>query len=114
MSIDLGVLTPENAQSVEQARAIFMEEAGGMPGESGELKAYAKEVYDAYTDDDCGPVADDPEVEGGCCVHMTIAWDSWIVEAPKLVERAHRRGLVVYEPLEDSLYRPAQPYALNV
>ena len=112
MSIDLGVLTPENAQSVEQARAIFMEEAGGMPDPSGELEAYAREVYDAYTDEDW-PFADDPEVEDGCCVHMTIPWDSWIAEAPRLVERAHRRGLVVYEPLEDSLYRPGQPYALK-
>ena len=112
MSIDLGVLTPENAQSVEQARAIFMEEAGGIPDQSGELEAYTKEVYNAYTDDDW-PFADDPEVEGGCCVHMTIAWDSWIAEAPKLVERAHQHGLVVYEPLEDSLYRPGQPYALR-
>jgi len=111
MSIDLGVLTPENAQSVEQARAIFMEEAGGIPDQSGELEGYAKEVYDAYTDD-TWPFADDPGVEGGC-VYMTIAWDSWIAEAPKLIERAHRRGLVVYEPLEDSLYRPGEPFAVE-
>ena len=44
---------------------------------------------------------------------MTIAWDSWAAEAPELVERAHRRGLVVYEPQEDSLYRPGEPYLLS-
>jgi hypothetical protein len=37
MSLELGVLTPENAQSVEQARAIWMEEAGGMPDQSGQF-----------------------------------------------------------------------------
>ena len=42
MSLELSVLTPENAQSVEQARAIWMEEAAGVPDQSGQLVAYAK------------------------------------------------------------------------
>jgi hypothetical protein len=58
------------------------------------LVAYAKEVFDAYTDDEW-PFAGGPDVEGDCCVHMTIAWDAWVAEAPKLIEHAHRRGLVL-------------------
>ncbi len=112
MSLELGVLTPENAQSVEQARAIWMEKAGGMPDRSGQLVAYAKEVFDAYTDDEW-PFAGGPDVEGDCCVHMTIAWESWVAEAPKLIEHAHRRGLVVYDPQEDSLYSPGEPYPVE-
>ena len=112
MSLELSVLTPENAQSVEQARAIWMEEAAGMPDQSGQLVAYAKEVFDAYADDEW-PFAGGPDVEGDCCVHMTIAAECWVAEAPKLIEHAHRRGLVVYEPQEDSLYRPGEPSALE-
>jgi hypothetical protein len=112
MSLELGVLTPENAISVEQASAIWMEEEAGTPDQSGRLEAYAKEVYDAYSDDDW-PFSGGPDVEGGCCVHMTIASDTWIAEAPKLVKRAHQRGLVVYEPQEDSLYRPGEPYVIE-
>ena len=59
MSIDLGVLTPENAQSVEQARAIFMEESSACQI-AGQLVENAKEVFDAYTDDEW-PFAGGPE-----------------------------------------------------
>jgi hypothetical protein len=64
MSLDLFVLTPANAASFEQALAIVMEEATGTPDHSGELKAYAQEVYDAYGDDDW-PFGGDPIVEEG-------------------------------------------------
>ena len=66
MSLDLAVLTPANAASVEQARAIYVEETVGTPDDSGQLEAYAREVYDAYTDDDW-PFAGGPDIEGGCC-----------------------------------------------
>jgi hypothetical protein len=68
LSLSLAILTPENATSIDKAVAVYMEEAPGKPDDSGELDAYAKEVYDAYGDDDW-PFADDPAVEGGCCVH---------------------------------------------
>ena len=54
-----------------------------MPDQSGQLEAYAREIYDACTDNDW-PFADDPDVEGGCCVHMTVAWDSWVNRRPRL------------------------------
>ena len=112
MSLVLVVLTPANATSVEQAGAIYMEETAGTPDDSGQLEAYAKEVYDAYTDDDW-PFADDPAVEGECCVHLTVAWEAWVPEVPKLVERAHRRELIVYDPQEDMLFRPGEPYVVK-
>ena len=112
MSLDLAVLTPENALSVELAGAIYMEKRAGAPDDSGQLEAYAKEVYDAYSDDDW-PFADDPEVEGGCCVHLTIAWDAWVAEVSRLVERAHRRGLVVYDPQEDRLFHPGGSFVVK-
>ena len=108
MSLEIAVLNSTNATSVDQAVAIYMEEATGIPDESGELEAYAREVFDAYGDDDW-PFAGDPAVEGGCCVHLTIAWDAWEAELPKLVERAHRRGLVVLDPQEERLFRPGDP-----
>ena len=89
-----------------------MEERAGAPDDSGQLEAYAKEVYDAYSDDDW-PFADDPEVEGGCCVHLTIAWDAWVAEVSRLVERAHRRGLVVYDPQEDRLFHPGESFVVK-
>jgi len=112
MSLELAVLTPENALSVELAAAVYMEERAGTPDDSGELEAYAKEVSDAYGDDDW-PFADDPQVEGGCCVHLTIAWDAWTAEVPRLVERAYRQGLVVYDPQEDRLFHPGEPYVVK-
>jgi hypothetical protein len=45
-------------------------------------------------------------VEGGCYVHMTIAWQGRESEAPKLIARAHRRGLVVLDPQDERLFRP--------
>ncbi len=47
MSLDLVVLTPANAASFDQALAVYREETLGTPDNSGELEAYAKEVYDA-------------------------------------------------------------------
>ena len=86
-----------------------MEERPGTPDDWGELDAYAEEVNDAYGDDDW-LFADDPAVESGCCVHMTIAWEAWEAGVPKLVERAHRRGLVVLDPQEERLFRPGESY----
>lgn len=61
MSLDLFVLQPVNAASVDQAIAIAMEETPGTPDDSGALAAYAREVYDAYRDDDW-PFGGDPIV----------------------------------------------------
>ena len=82
-----------------------------MPDQSGMLVAYAKEVFDAYADDEW-PFAGGPDVEGDCCVHMTIA-EERVAEVPKLIEHAHRRGLVVYEPQGDNLLRPREPHTVD-
>jgi hypothetical protein len=42
---------------------------------------------------------------------LTIAREAWEAEVPKLVERAHRRGLVVLGPQEERLFRPGDRYA---
>jgi hypothetical protein len=109
MSLDLFVLTPANAASFEQALAIVMEEATGTPDDSGELEAYAQEVCDAYGDDDW-PFGGDPIVEEGF-VQLTVAWEAWEEEIPKLVERAHRHGLTTVDPQWEKLFPPGEPYA---
>lgn len=108
MSLDLAVLRSPNAATYEQALAIYSEEEVGAPDESGELAAYAKEVYDAYGEFDW-PFGGDPIVEAGF-VLLTVNHESWESEVPKLVERAHRRGLVVLDPQWQKLFPPGQPY----
>lgn len=112
MSLDLVVLTRANAGSFDQALAVYSEEEPGSPDELGELEAYAEEVYDAY-DDDNWPFAGDPIVEDGF-VLLTVAPEAWESEVPRLVERAHKRGLVALDPQwggEGKLFPPGEPYA---
>jgi hypothetical protein len=109
MSLDLFVLTPTNATSFEQALAVVMEEAAGIPDSSGQLVAYAQDVYDAYGDDDW-PFQGDPIVEDGF-VQLVVAPHAWEAEVPRLVERAHRRGLTAVDPQWERLFPPGQPYA---
>jgi len=109
MSLDLFVLTPANAASFEQALAVVMDEEAGTPDSLGQLEAYAKEVYDAYGDDDW-PFAGDPIVEDGF-VQLVVAPDAWEAEVPALVERAHRRGLTAVDPQWEELFPPGEPYA---
>ena len=109
MSLDLFVLTPTNSSSFEQALAVVMEEEAGTPDSSGQLVAYAQDVYDAYGDDDW-PFQGDPIVEDGF-VQLVVAPDAWEAEVPRLVERAHRRGLSAVDPQWETLFPPGQPYA---
>jgi hypothetical protein len=83
MSLDLFVLQPGNAASVGQAIAVVMEERLGTPDDSGELAAFAREVYDAYSDDDW-PFGGDPIVEDAF-VQLVVAAEAWDTEVPKLV-----------------------------
>jgi hypothetical protein len=108
MSLDLFVLQPANARSVEQAVAIAMEEREGTPDDGGVLAAYARAVYDAYRDDDW-PFAGDPIVEE-TFVQLVVAPNAWEAEVPKLVERAHRFGLTVVDSQSERLFPPGQPY----
>lgn len=110
MSLDLFVLQPANATSLEQAIAVAMEETKGAPDDSGVLAAYAREVYDAYGDDDW-PFEGDPIAEPAF-VQLVVAPDAWEAEVPKLVERAHRHGLTAVEPQSGRLFPPGQPYPL--
>jgi hypothetical protein len=107
MSLDLFVLTPANAASFDKAIAVVMEETPGTPDDSGELEAYAKEVYDAYGDD--WPFGGDPIVEDGF-VQLVVAPDAWEAEVPKLVERAHSRGLTAVDPQLEKLFPCGKPY----
>jgi hypothetical protein len=109
MSLDLFVLTPANAASFDQALAIVMEEEPGTPDTSGNLAAYAQEVYDAYGDDDW-PFQGDPIIEGGF-VQLIVVPDAWEAEVPKLVERAHKRGLAAVDPQWERMFHPGEPYA---
>src|SRR4051812_16121300 len=111
MSLDLAVLMPQNATTYEQALSIYGEEEVGVPDESGELAAYAKAVYDAYDDTDW-PFGGDPIVEPGF-VLLTVNHESWDLEVPKLVARAHERGLVVLDPQWEKLFPPGQPYVVD-
>ena len=108
MSLDLFVLQPANAASVEQAVAIAMEESEGTSDDSGVLAAYASEVYDAYGDDDW-PFGGDPIVEDAF-VQLVVAPEAWEAEVPKLVERAHRYGLAVLDPQSEQLFPSGRPY----
>jgi len=108
VSLDLFVLTPANASSFQQALAVVMEETSGTADSSGELKAYAQEVYDAYGDDDW-PFGGDPIVEDSF-VQLTVAPDAWEAEVPKLVERAHRHGLTAVDPQWERLFPPGEPH----
>lgn len=108
MSLDLFVLQPGNAASVGQAIAVVIEERLGTRDDSGELAAFAREVYDAYGDDDW-PFGGDPIVEDAF-VQLVVAAEAWDTEVPKLVERAHRRGLTVVDPQSESSFPPGRPY----
>ena len=111
MSLDLVVLPRANAASFDQALAVYSEEEPGSPDETGELEAYAKGVNDAY-DDDNWPFAGDPILEEGF-VLLTVAPEAWESEVPRLVERAHKRGLVALDPQwggEGKLFPPGEPY----
>ena len=112
MSLDFVALTAANARSFEQALAVYSGEESATPGGSGELHAFAKEVYDAYGDD-YWPFAGDPIVEDGF-VLLTVAPEAWESEVPSLVERAHRRGLVALDPQwsgEGKLFAQGEQYA---
>ena len=112
MSLDLAVLTRANAASFDRAVAVYSEQESGTTAESGELERYAREVYDAY-DDDNWPFAGDPIVENGF-VLLTVAPEAWESEVPSLVERAHKRDLIVLDPQwagEGKLFPPGERYA---
>jgi hypothetical protein len=114
MSLDLFVLTPANAATLEQAISICAGDRRGIRDDSGELEAYATEVYDAYTDDDW-PFAGDPIVDDAW-VLLTVAPDAWSREVPRLVERAHLRGLVALDSRwggEAKLFPPGEPYPVD-
>lgn len=103
MGLDLGVLTPESAGTLEQALDVYYERRSGDAGES-DLTAFAEELAAAYEDDNW-PFSGDPIVLSGH-VQLSIAWDSWELEVPRIMEAAHRHGLVVLDPQEERLYPP--------
>ena len=84
-----------------------MEERAGAPDNSGALEAYAREVYDAYEDDDW-PFGGDPIVDDAF-VQLVVVPQAWEAEVPKLVERAHRHGLTAVDPQSETLFPPGQP-----
>jgi hypothetical protein len=43
-------------------------------------------------------------------VQLVVAPDAWEAEVPKLVERAHSRGLTVVDPQLEKLFPPGKPY----
>jgi hypothetical protein len=108
MSLDLVALTAPNATTYDQAVRVYSGDEAGVPDGSGELAGYAKEVYDAYGDDDW-PFGGDPIVEPGF-VLLTVNHEAWESEVPMLVERAHRRGLVVLDPQWEKLFPPGVEY----
>jgi hypothetical protein len=111
MSLDLAVLPSANAGSFDQALAIYAGDEPGAPDEAGKLEAYAREVSDAYGDDN-RPVGGDPIVDDGF-VLLTIAPEARESEVPSLVQRAHKRGLAVLDPQwggEGKLFTPGEAY----
>jgi len=111
MSLDLAVLTLANAESFDQALAIYAGDEPGAPDDTGGLEAYAQEVYDAYGDDNW-PFAGDPIVDDGF-VLLTIAPEAWESKVPSLVERAHNRGLAALDPQwggKGKLFAPGEAY----
>jgi hypothetical protein len=111
MSLDLFVLAPANTPTFEHAMNVVMETQPGVADTTGELEGYAQEVYNAYSDEDW-PFAGDPIAEDSF-VQLVVAPESWSREVPKLVERAHIRGLVAVDPQwggEGKLFPVGDPY----
>jgi hypothetical protein len=103
VGLDLGVLTPDSAQDVTQALDVYYERRSGEPDREA-LQVFADEL-DATYDDDNWPFTGDPIVLPAH-VQLSIAWESWEQEVPRIVEAAHRHGFVVLDPQEEKLYPP--------
>lgn len=103
MGVDLGVLTPNSAESLRQALDVYYERQPGEPDEAA-MQAFADEL-DATYDDDNWPFTGDPIVMPAH-VQLSVAWESWEQEVPRIVETAHRHALVVLDPQEEKLYPP--------
>ena len=103
MGLDLAVLTPASAESLNQALDVYYERLPGEP-DTEALRAFADELDATYEDEEW-PFSGDPIVLRGR-VQLSIAWDSWEQEVPRIVEAAHRLGFVVLDPQEEKLYPP--------
>jgi hypothetical protein len=103
VGLDLAVLTSGSAQSLDQALDVYYERRPGEPDEEA-LRAFADELVGTY-DDENWPFSGDPIVLAGH-VQLSIAWDSWEQEVPRIVEAAHRHGFVVLDPQEEKLHPP--------
>jgi hypothetical protein len=111
MSLDLVILPRENADTYEQALHVYWGEGIVVSDGSGDLEAYAQEVYDGYGDD--WPFGGNPIVGDGF-VLLTVNPESWESEVPTLVERAHKRGLAVLDPqIDDGLFPPGRAYTID-
>jgi hypothetical protein len=111
VSLDLVIFTSQNAATHEQALGLYRDEEPATIDESGELAAYAKEVYEVYSKG-AWPFGGDPIVEPGF-VLLTINHELWESEVPKLVDRAHRHGLVVLDPQWERLFPPGCAYVTD-
>jgi hypothetical protein len=103
VGLDLAILTPGSAQSLSQALDVHYEREPGEP-DAEALQAFADEL-DATYEGEHWPFSGDPIVLPGH-VQLSIAWDSWEQEAPRIVEAAHRHGFVVLDPQEEKLHPP--------
>jgi hypothetical protein len=103
VGLDLAVLTPGSAETLSQALDVYYERRSGQP-DAAALRAFADEL-DATYEDENWPFSGDPIVLPGH-VELSIAWDSWEQEVPRILEAAHRHGFVVLDPQEEKLYPP--------
>jgi hypothetical protein len=103
MGLDLGVLTPKSAETLNQALDVYYERQPGEPDETA-IRAFVDEL-DATYDDENWPFTGDP-MAMPAHVQLSIAWDSWQQVVPRIVEAAHRHGFVVLDPQEETLYPP--------
>jgi hypothetical protein len=109
MGLDLGVLTSASAQSLTQALDVYYERELGEPDPKA-LRLFADELEATY-DDDNWPFTGDPIVSPSH-IQLSIAWECWEQEVPRIVEAAHRHGFVVLDPQEETL-SPPESFAVS-
>ena len=107
--MDLIVLVPECASSVEEALALYYEEVEGAPLQQ-PLQSFADEIDGRFGDDDW-PFTLDPIV---CPEHVSLSVgpEYWEDVVPEIIGIAHRYRLVVLDPQYETgkLFPPGSKY----
>lgn len=107
MSLELIVLRPESAPTIEAASDAYGE-ADPTVAASGVLRDFLDALPTVLSEDEWPWTS--PPMESVCCVFLTIAWEHWERLAPEFVDLTHRFGLVALDPQARDLHPPGVPY----